>query len=572
MKTDRFSDIIRRKLESIRPEFTEKDWARMQATLQQAGPPQSGPSATGQPFSGGVWAGKSWLLAAASVSTVALIAFSIWQRSEINHLQKTIGQLKQKAVTKQITPASAEQDRPTLSQSGTPNQPNTVSGSPAESVPAPTQREELATSHDTVYITRYVPMPETRRMNSVGDRSLQRTETPPDQRYATASRAPVVRNPLRQSNNLNKHQKSDSYGVSSTPLTIDNTTNTPSETINNPLTTTPNSSIPSSVNDAEGRVAKNQRIKRTKGNYSSPASPGNAADSPTGSTGVVDNPNKAIGQQELTPTEQAQVAEQSGVLASYEVVTSRPLSTEGINWNALMAQRAKRMRLVRTTTVTMPTQAPESKKVEPVIARFRAGIGGEFESRMWSVGLFSEIPVGKHVVVGVGLSQATYMGGLFITASDFNKRTQRNFRDEFGKGLDPKLSLYGDIINVDTRMVRVQIPISLGYRVPLTHSLTMIPNVGTYLVLSNKEKVTFNYRQTAYGPYGGYDETNFSRSHPTELFSNVALSLGLEWQNRRWVVQGSPVLTLPTCSPAPGAPNWQVDTSIGLRARLMYQF
>ncbi len=91
MKTDRFSDIIRRKLESIRPEFTDKDWTRMQASLQQAMPPPPGSPTTGTPFSGGTWSGSSWLLAAATVSTVVLIAFSLWQRSEINTCAKQWG-------------------------------------------------------------------------------------------------------------------------------------------------------------------------------------------------------------------------------------------------------------------------------------------------------------------------------------------------------------------------------------------------------------------------------------------------------------------------------------------------
>ena len=115
MKTDRFSDIIRRKLESIRPEFTDKDWTRMQASLQQAMPPQPGSPTTGTPFSGGVWSGSPWLLAAASVSTVVLIAFSLWQRSEINTLRETVGQLKQQSVATQPAPASITPNRSALS-------------------------------------------------------------------------------------------------------------------------------------------------------------------------------------------------------------------------------------------------------------------------------------------------------------------------------------------------------------------------------------------------------------------------------------------------------------------------
>ena len=39
MKTNRFENTIRRKLESIEPDFQEQDWARMQNYMQAHTPP-----------------------------------------------------------------------------------------------------------------------------------------------------------------------------------------------------------------------------------------------------------------------------------------------------------------------------------------------------------------------------------------------------------------------------------------------------------------------------------------------------------------------------------------------------
>ncbi|MVM37454.1 hypothetical protein GO730_07195 [Spirosoma sp. HMF3257] len=177
MKTDRFSDIIRRKLESIRPEFTEKDWTRMQATLQQAGPPQPGSAGTGHPFGGSVWSTHPWLMAAASVGTVALVSFSIWQRSEINQLRQTIGQLKQKPDSTQRAPISPELERPTLSQTGGANRTAPMQGEQPMSASAQTQG--FSGKRDTVYITRYVNDPSHSRLDATDERAIHRMEPRP---------------------------------------------------------------------------------------------------------------------------------------------------------------------------------------------------------------------------------------------------------------------------------------------------------------------------------------------------------------------------------------------------------
>jgi len=82
MKPDTFTELIRRKLESVRPDFTERDWARMQRSLHQAG--LSGPPGG----AGGMLTGQSWLLVAAGVGTAVLLTLAVWQRAEINDLRQ----------------------------------------------------------------------------------------------------------------------------------------------------------------------------------------------------------------------------------------------------------------------------------------------------------------------------------------------------------------------------------------------------------------------------------------------------------------------------------------------------
>ncbi len=541
----------------------------MQATLHQAGPPQASPTETGKPFSGGAWTGQPWLLAAASVSTALLIVYSVWQRTEINHLRETIGQLKKQPASNQIAPKSVERDRPVASQAEGTHQPSQRH----ESLTTPAPKEELVTRHDTVYITRYITAPAQPRLAPMRDRVKQPTETPPEQRYATASRAPSPGSPSRQERNLNKNLKTSPYGVFSTPLTNDSTSNTPNQPpINH------ESSAPAGLNQPDERLSSGRdrginarggnprnALSGTKESYSGTTDNGSVNSSSKPLNSVVDNQGAvAVNEPQSTEIERTQIAP----TGNYELLAGRPLSTENANWNALLAQRARRMRPARTTVVTGPTQAPESQRVEPAIAKFRAGIGGEVSAHLWSAGAFAEMPIGKNVMVGVGLSRAVYLGGTFLTAYDFDVRTRRNFKQEFGRQLPPTVNFDSDVLDIDTRVIRMQIPITLGYRVPLSRSLTFQPTMGTFMNLSSKEKVTYYYR----GPQRGFNQIDFSTDCGTDLFSGFTFSTGLEWQHKEWVLQGIPTLTLPTSVAILPGPSWENNTTVGLRVRLMHQF
>ncbi|GAB3031423.1 hypothetical protein GCM10027185_35420 [Spirosoma pulveris] len=229
------------------------------------------------------------------------------------------------------------------------------------------------------------------------------------------------------------------------------------------------------------------------------------------------------------------------------------------------------MRPARTTVVggAEPTQAPESQPVLPTGVQFRAGIGGEIASKLTGAGVFTEVLLGKHWAVSAGLSQANYSGDKFGSDFDFDIRMRRDFRKEFAHGIDPRR----DIFNIDTRTTRILLPISVGYRVALSKNVSFIPTAGTYFTISSTENATYFCQVPI--PQRGFEQISVSDKRTAPLINNVALSAGIEWQSGHWVLQGSPVLTIPTqAAPQPFQPgqNWQSSTLMGLRARLLYQF
>ncbi|WP_420148339.1 hypothetical protein, partial [Spirosoma sp.] len=542
MKTDRFTDIIRRKLESIRPEFTDKDWARMQDTLKNAN--LSTPPSANQPFSGSVWSGQSWLLAAASISTVALIGFSIWQQREINQLRQTVGQLHQQSVS---APASTSAnsgahapDRPGVARinEATPSVQNQAATTTAN------RNEGQAIRPDTVYITRYVEKPLSPRSEQRSDNRLnQRPETSAEQRYASEKliKSSTTTEP---STTFNKTQQAESYDVSSTPSVANNKTNESSVT--NELTN------PSAKD--KGSISPNKREKAPEQNDSNPLHSSNkqrnlAVNNKTGN--VRENEATRTGRdntsvsQASNPTGNQMEAPASPVTTNeastnYELAASLPLSIKSRNWDMALTQRARRMRPMQPTQPTVVNEQPKepagSQPVKNLAVRFRAGLGAEVASRLWSAGVFTELVIGQHWTLGIGLNQATFTNR-FITDDDFNSRTQRNFRAEFARPIDT----WREIVNIDTRQVRFQIPLNLGYRVPINQSLSFLPTVGTYLDVSSSENVTYYCPKPQFPmppqKYRYYEAIDVNKKPSVPLVNNFVLTSGIEWQSGHVVLQ-----------------------------------
>ncbi|WP_234734697.1 hypothetical protein [Tellurirhabdus bombi] len=95
MKTDKFSDSIRRKLESLQPTYRDQDWARMEKYMQQHAGGGGMPSGTSI---------SRWLVPTAGVMTMmALVATVFWQHGSNQELQQKVQTLSQKVTQLQQT-------------------------------------------------------------------------------------------------------------------------------------------------------------------------------------------------------------------------------------------------------------------------------------------------------------------------------------------------------------------------------------------------------------------------------------------------------------------------------------
>ena len=584
METDPFSDSIRRKLESIRPDFEEKDWKRMQATLQQATPPPSDLPTTPHPFTVSRWSARPWLMAAATVSAIVLVSFAAWQRAQISDLRQTVSQLRQQQATRprQAPPETAAPNAVPLPldtqtvRRGEPTREPTVN--PLTPSANRSADPSIASRPDTVYVTRYVPVPAQPANPEPGRTTQRRADAPNASAMARTDRVrPLTDAPVQQ-REMGQPSVSDprnDVAEKAAPVT-NGTTSAPDNA--SPVAVGTVKDVTNDTRDARGFRRGRTKPTTRRADERTAMHPGTQPNntltdrrkrrSVTGPTNDRTTSDRlattAPDQPTATVVAEAQKATNQPT-ATYELATARPLILKTIDWNQALTRQTKRMQPVRTTTVggqAAPVSQPASQPVR-VAFGVRVGAGGTLSRTVQSGGLQTELLIGKHLALGVGLEKASFAGGTFPTDIEFDRRKPKKFKQfkyDYGRSIPP----LGKITDIEIQTVRVQIPVSLGYRIPVSPTLSLLPSVGTTLSFQSKEFVTFTTRL----PWRGDQTGARTTVRPEDLLQNLTFGAGLEWKRKHWVGQAGPVVTVPLVADA----NWEENTSVGLRARVFYQF
>ncbi|UHG89390.1 hypothetical protein [Spirosoma oryzicola] len=561
MKTDRFADSIRRKLDSIRPEFSERDWKRMQASLNQASPSPGAPTPSAHPFAG--YTAK--LAAAGLVGTAIFLSTTIWQHYELKHLHQTLQQVNQKVNTP--TNNAPDQDQPSLA-SGS-------AGAQSEQLALQNQRPagttlpgEATVKRDTVYIDRYITVP----ASPIRLRSTDNAQLANQQRRQSSNEPIALTNAsdlTTQSGSLSQNDKprqgSTHFDEATTgaiqPTGAGMYREKREKLLSNATSPAKRQErISESPEKTSPPDAASQQVALTESSGATTRSNGSVAN--TGNAPVADNGN--VPTQSATfnapPATGSADAAQSAI--AFEPMSALPMQLNTIHWDAVLAQRARRMRPARTTVISgQASSAPVVQRVRPIPFQFRAGLGTDLNTQAQSIGAYAEVIAFKHWSLGIGLSQAKFGTSFFPSILDFDKSNPQDFRKQYGRGFDPRFEIFG--IQLYTK--RIQLPINLSYRIPVSQSLTILPTIGTDLTLQNQQFISF-YHQLPFKM--GYEKIDGKSIRPMDLLNNATFGASVEWQAKHWAAQAGPLITTPL-QPDPGC---QQATTIGLRARVFYQF
>lgn len=562
MKTDRFADSIRRKLDSIRPEFTERDWVRMQATLNQAGPSPNAPTPSAHPFAGPA----AKLAAAGFIGTAVFLTTTIWQHYELKHLHQTLQQVTQKTARADTATVADQAEAGSIQNSAALNQ-TRQSQTPVvnQNDNALVESGNESVQRDTVYVDRYVSMPASVLKRQV--EGLPKSANP-SERLASERRStqPTISSEPTQSTDLPANRQATTTNSQWEPPS--SVLPEPEERLvhgqQKPLAVSGTSHQPGNPRpDRAGHFSSPLKSNSSITDYESPSDPDRLAQTTRkGKLPTIETIDQTA-LSNRSETGNGSPAEPTQPVATYELASALPMHVNEIHWNDLMAQRAKKIRSAKTTVVNAPTAtvagAPASQPIKSFPIRFRIGAGVDVNTQMWSSGGYADVLAGKWML-SLGLSRAIFKTNTFQTDFDFDLNTKEDFRRLYARGIDPR----HDILNIQTHTARVQLPITLAYRVPINQTFAVLPSVGASLNLQSQEFVSFIYHD----PFRGYNFVDYQITRPVDLLNNLTFGAGLEWKQKHWVAQGGPVISVPFFSD----PNCKQNVTAGLKVRLFYQF
>ncbi|MFC5411987.1 hypothetical protein ACFPMF_21870 [Larkinella bovis] len=527
MKTDKFEESIRKKLEGIDPPFRETHWVHLRSVLRRNGVPSIGSTAL-------PWAVP--MLSAASVA--GLLILTVWQYRTNQQLEKTVATLKDSVTILQQAPVTA--------------------------APKP----------DTVYITRELEGP---RLIPVTPDSRSENRGTDEQTGLSALDSAEPALPGRPADpESTPWQKPDNRVFPERSGTPERLTESTRE---------------NRLNETESSVAGRERTERNAESSQTGQMTGSKA---TGERWNRRDDQRYSGRQKPDGFEAARpvsganrLPDQTALSGNFGARTESA-GPQSLSWGPVMSRqllnralafdssyyvenyqrRIRRIRPLYTPAApASPVAKPQQSDIEepaPML-RFRLGAGGEIAGNQSGFGIAGELLIGKHLVASVGLSRLKLQGDEFFSDFQYFQKRNSDFRNDFpGKvPADPKIEVY----NISQKAQTWQLPITLGYRLPIGNDVTVLPSAGLSFSMSTLEKITFTRRR---GPtvLDGFYEAGFERKCEPSLYNSWLMSLGVEKKAGNWALQLMPYLS----NPVKQSRNSLNQTTAGFRARIMYEF
>ncbi|MBO0935581.1 hypothetical protein J2I47_03370 [Fibrella sp. HMF5335] len=568
MKTDEFSDAIRRKLDSVSPPFQEKKWVQFQQFMYRSGFPPS------------VWQSpRQWWQPALSAATVAgLVVASVWQYQANKTLNQHVQTLTQSIERLEKAQTSLQQSVMQLSQ--VPARPDTVY--------VVQQRDR----NGTTSLTYTAKPPRTPTTGYSAQPSPQLVQAEPRLAQPTPQLIPSAPQLARQTvPRYGKTRDADGTGVSATGNL--NPAGQPAPNWRPAAQAATPSPVPGATgmpaSPTETRVASSQRTGQppvAAPTIQSPRqtnSPSSANNTPaydntryvpsTASSAATAKPTTSQPDTYATTDATRQPVAEPVPQAVPQVVQS--LNPVGITLNteALETSWASRLRRVRYRSPYAPAAeaaAAPANRPTPSGIQWRLGIGGDVGTEQSALSVNTEAVLG-HWTFSAGIGQAVWRGDAFQTEAQFTEKTRRDFRNQYPYQVPapPTPERPRAAVDINRSGRALLIPLQVGYRLAVGKQVQLTPFAGLNLSLNALETIHFDYERTMLRPRDKDDaRQNLIVDRPLNWYSSWTVGFSAERQWGHFVGQLSPFAAVPL-----SISETSLNTaSVGLRARVYYQF
>lgn len=205
------------------------------------------------------------------------------------------------------------------------------------------------------------------------------------------------------------------------------------------------------------------------------------------------------------------------------------------------------------------TQGPQRMRFSLADAYVRAGVGGVVSKAQLGVGAHVELFLDKRLSITAGIQYSQLAVQRYPNDDHFKMRNDFDFRVNFA----PKIPFGSPIKNIEEQSTLVQVPIRIGYYLPLKSDFYLLGKVGTDLDISGTRRVDFDFRDK------NIEQTvnNVNSSIETKLFNNYVVSLGMEKRFNNFSIQLTPTYIFEQKSV-----NYRKDYGLGGELKLNYTF
>jgi hypothetical protein len=210
-------------------------------------------------------------------------------------------------------------------------------------------------------------------------------------------------------------------------------------------------------------------------------------------------------------------------------------------------------------------KAEEIKKEENLLPKLDLGLPYRVSaSQAWlgstkAFAVGGEFLVGRHWAVQAGLSWHRLPNQRFYNEKIFRDNMREDFRQHHAKRLPQNF----DIINITTQTTLLRIPLGITYRGEMGNNFTYMIGTGTNLNLRAQQHLTYDFRL----PNRDYGQQNVMRYVHIPVINNIQFSAGIE---KRWspiVLQTSSFLE----SRLKTFPFLKDRTNVGFQIKVLYE-
>lgn len=522
MKTNPFEEILRRKLESLNPNFQKKDWDKFQAFQQYAAP------SFWQTY--GHWLGY----AVAVVTTGVMVTLYVNQSRQNDALMQEMKELRGQIAVR----------------SGTDGPPRGFQ---------PVFVDSLVTTDETAPANRPVPQPHSDTVYILKPRVVYRDRPVYDSKAAKAELAESVndQSPLNLGENFDRRKSENPERTAASNIIAEKSTeNSPLVVIETNIRPDKAEAIRKSSTDAPPSVNRKSQ--------SGDALPGEALSKAT--QVVTDNkPQDRLVLNDIQPLPTPSLPE-TGKIEYSRMMNRMPRATRKREVPVV----AKSERTVESKAAPLKPATEESvekvTKDESLLPKFdlnlpyRVGAGQQWEGRTKAFSVWNEVLIGAHWSVQVGLSWQKLEDQKFFSEKLFKDKMRVEFRNKHA----PKLPANFDIFNITARTKVTRIPLNLTYRNEIGNDFSYFVGAGTNLNLRARQTLSFDYKR----PSKDYGQESKERNIPFPVLNNASVLVGVE---KRWspiVLQVSSFLNTRFKT----FPFLEDRTDVGLQVKLLYEF